>query len=243
MPDDRFTIFSLHKTWEQQRESQILGSSDVNIIGMIELKRFSRVAAVHHKAALRKLHQFWSHAYRGRRRLPIDDLLRRLADIVRSRDQADLAYKRLLGKFPKAKNLIRQYAAFLGDVKNDRAACAYFFRCGAACGQHRRDEPADPRARSRADEIEEMESRQHAAQFLGAAHGRPKEGHAEPGAHATEGAKAAKAEEESSMGGSSLVRRHHGERPLRPSTLPCPHPLLRRASWTWRPSRWSIARS
>lgn len=127
----------------------MLGSSDVNVIGMIELKRFSRLAAINHKATLRKLAQFWAYAYRTRRVIPVPALMRRLQDMVQSRDQADLAYRRLIAKFPKAKNLLRQYASFLNDVKHDRSAANAFFRCN---GRRRsRCSGADCIALARAD--------------------------------------------------------------------------------------------
>jgi hypothetical protein len=123
---ERFAVFQRVKAAEQSRQTTSLGRSGQGLdsAGYIEYRKLERSAAVSHSKAVVLLRQIWTRiAAWERQRVQVHTeesvkpLAKRLRRLHTASDRATKAYLRLVNKYPRATTLLRQFGAFLLDVR------------------------------------------------------------------------------------------------------------------------------
>ncbi|KAI8825111.1 uncharacterized protein EV422DRAFT_564457 [Fimicolochytrium jonesii] len=138
--DARFFIFMQDRLLEQSKKAEGLNSSTMNISSFVEFQTMSNGARRDHLATLIEIKNFLSHVRSGQRGRDPKTYPIFLQRISEAEQRATAYYKKLIGRWPKSKELLRMYASFLLQVKNDKDSAA--------------------RLMAIADDIEEIESRQ-----------------------------------------------------------------------------------
>ncbi|KND03391.1 uncharacterized protein SPPG_00879 [Spizellomyces punctatus DAOM BR117] len=137
--DARFFIFMQDHIIEQSKRTEGLNSSTLNISSYVEFQTMQNGARRNHLATLLEIRAFLTHVrthQRGRDPKTYPIFLQRISE---AEQKATDYYKKLISRWPKSKVLLRMYAAFLMQIKNDKEGAAKFTNA--------------------AEEIEELETR------------------------------------------------------------------------------------
>ncbi|TPX66371.1 hypothetical protein SpCBS45565_g04490 [Spizellomyces sp. 'palustris'] len=137
--DARFFIFMQDHILEQSKRTEGLNSSTLNISSYVEFQTMQNGARRNHLATLLEIRGFLTHVrthQRGRDPKTYPIFLQRISE---AEQKATEYYKKLISRWPKSKVLLRMYAAFLMQIKNDKEGAAKFSNA--------------------AEEIEELETR------------------------------------------------------------------------------------
>jgi hypothetical protein len=142
---DRFAVFQRLRQAEQSRHATALGKSGgvMDSAGFLEFRKLEREATAAHLRSLAYLRKIWHHISRvsptGNNESIARALARRLRGLQEQSAKATHAYTRLLAKHPRATTLLRQFGAFLLEVRNRPQGAELIF--------------------ARADDIEDEDSR------------------------------------------------------------------------------------
>ncbi|KAJ3056566.1 hypothetical protein HK097_005963 [Rhizophlyctis rosea] len=117
--DAKFFIFMQDRTLEQLKRTRGLNSSTMNISSYVEFQTMQNGARANHLAALVELREFLTHvrsSSSGKDPTTYPIFLQRISE---AEQRANAYYQKLVARWPKSKVLLRMYATFLLQVKND----------------------------------------------------------------------------------------------------------------------------
>ncbi|KAJ3154434.1 hypothetical protein HDU89_008504 [Geranomyces variabilis] len=118
--DARFFIFMQDRILEQSKRTEGLNASTLNISSYVEFQTMQNGARRDHLATLIELRSFLSHIRAGQRGRDPKTYPIFLQRISEAEQRATNYYKKLIARWPKSKVLLRMYASFLLQVKNER---------------------------------------------------------------------------------------------------------------------------
>lgn len=107
--DIEFLIFSADKVRQKYMEIMDGGTEEITF----KIK----IARMHQEECKKYIRTFWHNLLTELDLGTINDVIARIDKHERS---ADESYKKLLKKWPKSVTILRAYAVFLGEVKNDQ---------------------------------------------------------------------------------------------------------------------------
>ncbi|KAJ3037726.1 hypothetical protein HDV00_001375 [Rhizophlyctis rosea] len=117
--DAKFFLFMQDRTIEQLKRTQGLNSSTMNISSYVEFQTMQNGARANHLSALVELREFLTHvrsSSSGKDPSTYPIFLQRISE---AEQRANAYYQKLVARWPKSKVLLRMYATFLLQVKND----------------------------------------------------------------------------------------------------------------------------
>ncbi|KAI8475137.1 MAG: hypothetical protein J3K34DRAFT_517581 [Monoraphidium minutum] len=115
---ERFVIFVREQQHMEQMQAQgAANAGAVDLTGYVELNRNYKMALRAHRSALHAVRNFWRALMHAD--VAFSDLTKALAKIEAARLRADRTYKSVLERYPNNVKVLRAYARFLEDAKND----------------------------------------------------------------------------------------------------------------------------
>ena len=116
----QFLTFARIQDFEKYQRASTL-KKGLDSIALIELKKLQQSAAHAHVNALQHLAQFWKMLEKSSGAPSVSAISERINVIVSWKHRAEKAYSSLLTKFPNSIAVLRAYANYLRDVKDDEA--------------------------------------------------------------------------------------------------------------------------
>jgi PAS domain S-box-containing protein len=109
----QYVIFMKQKERESLAQSDATGDS---VVDYVEFQHSFDVIQRSIETLLGGVRSFWKACLQGAN---VDDLAKRCEKLRKKEEDLDKSFAVLLTKYPKSVKLIRSYARFMGDVKND----------------------------------------------------------------------------------------------------------------------------
>jgi PAS domain S-box-containing protein len=120
----QFAIFCREQAHIQASQTAASGESSVDLVSYVEFQKNQRMLVRSHRAALLTTRDFWKLLMADN--IEFRALSRALNSIEDSRTSADKAYKTMLERYSSSSKVLRMYAHFLEEVKNDPWAAAEY---------------------------------------------------------------------------------------------------------------------
>ncbi|KAK9807619.1 hypothetical protein WJX72_004477 [[Myrmecia] bisecta] len=115
--DERFSAFVREQEHKHRLQSQSTGQAAVDLVSYVEFEKHYRMLGQRHKAAMYATRNFWqllTHHH-----VSFNRLESAFKTIEASEKRAYQTYQDVLERYPKSIKLLRSYARFLEEVKND----------------------------------------------------------------------------------------------------------------------------
>lgn len=119
-----FAIFVREQVHIQAAQTASSGESSVDLVSYVEFQKNQRMLVRSHKAALVSTRDFWRLLVSDK--IMFSSLSRVFHEIEESHARADKAYKTMLERYSSSSKVLRMYAHFLEEVKNDPWAAASY---------------------------------------------------------------------------------------------------------------------
>jgi len=125
--DERFAIFQRLRAAEQTRQTTSLGKSahGLGSADYLEYKKLEKQATSSHIKAVRHLKRIWARIATWEKsglfqpgEAALRPLAKRINNLDRASKRATTAYMQLVGKYPRATPLLRQFGCFLLEVRS-----------------------------------------------------------------------------------------------------------------------------
>ena len=119
---ERFAIFSREQEHTQKETGNKSGENTLDLVSYVEYQRNHRLILKVHKEALFAMRQFWERLLQSRVSfVSLSQCIKKIDDSVK---QAERVYRQVLIRHPHSVKILRLYARFLLDAKNDPWAAA-----------------------------------------------------------------------------------------------------------------------
>jgi len=141
-PVGRYVVYVREKEYMDKMHSQTGGESAVDLVSYVEFQRNFSLLLRSHKAALYATRNFWRLLLHSE--ISFAGLVAAFGDIGAARARADRLYATMLGRYPTSVKVLRSYARFLEDVRNDPWAASKYFIEAAKAEEQQQPRPCSP---------------------------------------------------------------------------------------------------
>ena len=115
---DRFRIYSIDRERRQRAAGeQSAGEGAMDLVSYVEFQNNFTALQKSHRAALRANRRFWRLLIRSD--VSFLDLAATFESMDKTEARADRAYRAVMERYPKSVRLLRAYAGFLEEVRNN----------------------------------------------------------------------------------------------------------------------------
>ncbi|GAX73193.1 hypothetical protein CEUSTIGMA_g646.t1 [Chlamydomonas eustigma] len=114
---EQFSIFVREQEHMQASQTQASGESSTDLVSYVEFQKNQRLLVRCHRNALLATRDFWRLLTKND--VTFSSLINAFSTIEQSHTRADKAYKTMMERYSSSAKVLRMYAKFLEEVKND----------------------------------------------------------------------------------------------------------------------------